>query len=454
MPAHALLVVPPFLKSTTGPLLGPAMLIGAAEAGGHRVQLADLNRAWLLRRPPVRDEPSPFVGDHDRPSEHLRVLQARFAEAARAALGCRSGGALAEDPALTLMVSHEQLCRATGAWMHGAIGAWIREQLDGPRPSLVGVSVMYSGQVLAARIVTEVARRIWPCVPVVWGGAHVTALRDVIRDDDSFEGVADLFVSGYAERTWVALLDAGARGELPRGRVVEARDDATVLPRFDGTGPLWGSRLTLPTQSSRGCAYARCAFCTYPSVEGKYRPLDVAPIEAVVGRAARDGAVVSFKDSLIVPGRLGSLGELIDGRVPWSACTKLHPRLDGAFLTRLASQGLHTLEVGLETLVPAGQRLILKPQTRALLDQTLAGVAASGVALVVNYITGFPGVDAGEEAETLGRLAEQLGGCGATVKLEHNTFQLERTSPMGRDPGTFGLQVTGSWPWSSVLAWR
>ncbi len=455
----ALIIVPPFLKNVQGPLLGPAMLAGAASAAGHEARVVDLARRWLEDHAPaaLSAGSGPFVGDHDRPSELLVTAEVGWLEACCDALG---GG-----PHTRRLVAarggHEELVAAASRLLDGQLGAWMHAALerDAP-PDVVAVSVMYAGQVLAALAVSTLARRLWPGARVVWGGAHVTALRDQIATDTRYGAVVDRFVFGYAEATFTRLLDALALDRsLPdevaaagSGRRALAADDGAVVPAFELPSAV--RRLTLPAQASRGCAYARCRFCTYPAVEGTYRPLELAGVDAVVEQAARIGAAVSFKDSLILPARLEILADRIGGRVRWSACTKLHPRMDVPFLTRLVEGGCATLEVGLETLTEQGQLVIDKRQPLALLLTVLDAAEAAGLALVINYITGFPGVDADDEQLQLSRLRAEVGRRQRlAAKVEHNHFELERMSPMGRNPSAFGLRVVGEHPWSSVLEW-
>jgi radical SAM superfamily enzyme YgiQ (UPF0313 family) len=215
-------------------------------------------------------------------------------------------------------------------------------------------------------------------------------------------------------------------------------------------------RLTLPAQASRGCSYGRCGFCTYPTIEGTYRALDGATVEPVVQLGFERGATVAFKDSLVVPQRLAALAVRIGGRVRWSACTKLAPALDHAALRRLAAGGCDTLEIGLETIDAESQRLIGKRQSVALFRRTLDAARDAGVGLVVNYITGFPGTTPAEEQGELAWVEDELKLRRPSLRavVEHNEFQLERLSPMGRNPDAFGLHVTGEWPWSSVLGWE
>lgn len=99
--------------------------------------------------------------------------------------------------------------------------------------------------------------------------------------------------------------------------------------------------------------------------------------------------------------------------------------------------------------------LIDKKQSLALLLNTLDAAASAGISIVVNYITGFPGMSAEEESQYLELTRREITArSDLRAKLEHNTFQLERMSPMGLNPAAHGLRVTQTWPWSSIMAWE
>ncbi len=465
MSADALLVVPPLLKHIGGPLLGPAMLVAAAQAAGHTTRVLDLATEWLLDGDPdlATALPLPFVGDHDRPSVSLRAAQHRFLVVA-APLLPPPPPSMPEDRVLTLPYDHDSVLRAAERLVDGPWGAWIRGRLTaGPRPDLVGISALYGGQVLWGIATALIVRRWWPGTPVVWGGAHVTALHQQIATDAAYAKAGDGFVVGYAERTWAELLDAVSSGsdwppEVLRpggGHSVRAHSDASLSPSFDVADLDRRQHVTLPAQASRGCAYGRCAYCTYPAIEGGYRPLDPAGWMPVIELAEARGARVSFKDSLLVPRQLEEIAARVAGRVPWSACTKLHPRLNHDLLERLAMGGLRTLEIGLETLSPQGQLVIDKRQSPHLFCQLLDAAETTGVCIVVNTITGFPGVDP-SEADYWQQYARRalVERPGLVAKVEHNRFQLERLSPMALHPARHGLEIVESWPWATVVAWR
>lgn len=477
---HALLIVPPLLKYAAGPLLGPALLKGAATAAGHHVTVLDLNIRFVRdlddggdhhldtndrTRRDANQVIAGVCGDHARPPDGLGAVSGRFLDQLAPTI-TGPVGRKHRNTALTLPVSHAQVYAAAAKLALGPFGDWTRRHLEArlaqlSAPSVVGVSVLYSGQVLAALVATLSARIIWPGVPVIWGGAHVTALRDVIPGDGDFAHLVDGFVFGAAEGTFVELLDAiDQQRPWPRqiaragaGDSIPAIATHQALPFFDDLDLYGVPLLTLPAQTCRGCAFGRCTYCTYPAIEGGFIDLGLGMLDGVVREAEPRGAAVSLKDSLLVPSRLAQIADCVAGRVPWAGCTKLHPRLDRRFLEMLAHSGCRTLEFGLETLLPESQALIGKQQSRSVLCKVLDACAGSGVHPVVNLITGFPGEDPGEAhamREDVQNLLRSIGGDGFG-QVEHNTFELERLAPIARDPR---IEITGSWPWASVMDWR
>lgn len=460
--AASVVIVPPFLKHFGGPMAGPAYLKGAGERAGHKVDVLDLNREWIRERITSAHTSGQIKGDHDKPSKELNRLYQEWQELCATHWPTPMPVGDRESRAVILYASHAEVTGCATSMVAGPFGEWVRRHLEQvARPDLVGLSVMFSGQIIATLAVTKVIHAVWPGVPVVWGGAHVTALADPISKDAIYGEGIDGFVVGYAEKTWVQLLDAVASRSPWPAEVFKAgnasrraKEDPTTVPAFDLTSYGQGS-LTLPVQASRGCAYGKCSFCTYPKIEGKHRKLSMAALEPVIEQAASRDAVLSFKDSLLVPNQLREVGARIKGRVLWSACTKLHDSFDHETMRRLFGEGLRTLEIGLETLDGASQSIINKPQSPELLRRFLDAAAAAGVGIVINYMTGLPSADREEEQRWLRVLRDEVDARPALkAMIEHNTFQLEMLSPMGSNPSAYGIEVVRRWPWSSLLEFR
>jgi hypothetical protein len=336
---RALVIVPPFLKYTNGPLLGPAMLAGAGRHAGHTVEVANLATAWIADHYSEEHYSTPFIGDHDKSSGAFDAFERDWCRRCAATCWNDLRDRSIEDLVRNLKVSHDQAQWAARLLCDSEVGRWLNRKVTAfAKPRVVGISVMYSGQVLAALALARIVRMRWPCAFIVFGGAHVTALGEEIAHDPRYGVGVDGFAIGYAEQTWVDLLDAVANGTAWPAEVIKAgsglrraNDAPDTVPYF-GVITAWGGRLTLPAQSSRGCVYGKCTFCTYPAIEGSARKLDLSPVRAVLAEAERLRAAVSFKDSLVTPNRLLDLAGVVAGRVPWSACTKLHPRLNADVL--------------------------------------------------------------------------------------------------------------------------
>lgn len=169
---------------------------------------------------------------------------------------------------------------------------------------------------------------------------------------------------------------------------------------------------------------------------------------AAVWKARGYPTTVSFKDALMHKGDLAIVAKhvssLTDNSHEWSACTKISESLAKKdFLLQLYNGGCRTLELGVETLDRATSLLIKKPQSEKTLWALLDAAAEVQLPIVVNYITGFPGEGIAAQA-TFDRLKGEINAreqVGLQVRLEHNNFQLERLSPMGRTPGKYGLRV-------------
>jgi radical SAM superfamily enzyme YgiQ (UPF0313 family) len=470
----ALLVVPPFLNYSAGPLLGPSLLQAAARDIGHVCNILDLNALWIQR---FRDHNTTadldrglFVGDHDKPVNR-KVL--RDAERFLYDAIIESMVLEVEDPKEIKekiqygFLMHDEVESMSNNLAHDeaptSFGSWARRKLQNQDlpPSILGFSIMHAGQVIPSVAIGIIARELWPEILIVWGGPHISGIGEDAFQSDLWRRryAADIFVAGHAEETFVDILNQQS-SRLCRNEVQFKRGEGVsttpYAPMFDNLH-LYDDPPVLPAQSTLGCAYGRCKFCTYPKMEPVPRKLDLTlAVMSVVDQAELVGGTVALKDSLVTPKRLSDIADIICCRVKWSACTKLHPKLvDVGSIAHLEYNGLATLEVGLESLLPETQRRVAKEHPPFIFEDFLAVVSNVGdLTLVVNYITDFPWE--GEDESQAGLQAAMdlvkyyLGDRG---KVEHNTFQLERQSPMAQCPEKYDIcsWTLRFYPWASIV---
>jgi radical SAM superfamily enzyme YgiQ (UPF0313 family) len=412
----------------------------------------------------------PFIGDHDKLKQDgpnsLHSLERDFFQ--RYILSCLTNHHEKTEESLRRVqygfFDHEEAQLIASSMADSSFGDWAKNVLEchqTKEPNVVGVSLLHAGQVLPALAISMIARRLWPQTLIVWGGPHISGLGKKAIEADLADRAfaADIFVTGHAERTFTGILDQVSSGKYSLGSSTPMVLDGfsskePISPLFSNLD-LYDPPLTLPAQSSVGCAYGRCRFCTYPAIEPKPSRFNLdKSIGGVVDLASELGASVSIKDSLATTTRLLEIGDHIADKVPWSACTKLSSRLDRDVLAKLQRGGLATLEVGLESLLEETQKRIDKIQSVALFESFVSDVATTpDLTLIVNYMVGFPWEDEHlaqakmHEAQSI--LDKYLGK--GRVQIELNLFELERLATMAKFPELYGIESIRAWPWASVL---
>lgn len=454
-----LLVIPPLSCS----LSGPPAAVGALAGAAPDLEVLDVNALWIRSHQSGSGlaRSVGLVGDHAKPAGGFRAAADAWEEAVCAAVDSTTDAA-GDGRRRTrhLWVEHAVMEQAIAALRTEAPGRFVELVLPSERPSLVAISIMFPDQVVGALLVVAAARRRWPGVTVVLGGAHVTALGAQVASDPRIAIWGDVWVTGYAEHTFAELCRAAQTGRTladPAGPRIIPGVEAAVPWRFPDLSLYGSPTLTLPAQASRGCAYGRCAFCTYPAVEGRPRR---RPINAVVGpvieEAVRLGADVALRDALALPDTIDAVAAMVAGRARFSACTRLRPRLGRERLRRWAEAGLRTIEVGVESVDDATLRAIDKRQRLEDVEALLCDAADLPIHLVLNVMFGWPGQSEEQALRDLGWFEEVLPSRYPRTRFstERNMLQVERLSPMGRDPERFGICVTATFPWATAVCWN
>ena len=473
----ALIVVPPPSPSDTNPPLGPAILSTVAARRGFRVEVLDLNALVLSRftarsaesaRPPRAGR---TLGDHGKD---------RAGVAAAAAWVFDNTGLRARPPlhlpdtADPVAGMHYAIPDIAGALATAARHAepwrsWLLTELRTtcPRPpAVVGVSLMGPSQVFVGLLVLLLAKEIWPDTTTVLGGSHVSLLGDELTRDDRVRGFVDLVMPGHCEDAFASLLarliprtgDRRCDGPSVPGSISAPFE---YLPTFSERqlsryGPEW---LTLPVQFTRGCSYGRCTFCTYPVVEPLVSRLDPPAARSAIEALVRAHGIrrFSLKDSLFTAPMLRAFAEALvaEPLVPirWSATTKANRALV-PLAPLLAAAGLTTVEIGVETISPAGQRIFDKRADPAMVRDLVLALTEQGITVVVNLIFGYPGERAEEaQAQLDWFLRLRADAPAGRIDCSLNMLEMVRGSPMVMHPPD-GVHLVGVAPWAFSYAWN
>jgi len=281
------------------------------------------------------------------------------------------------------------------------------------------------------------------------GETAVVRLAEAMAGDGALEGVPNLFW----RRDWRERDD-----ELPREGVIAenprapAEDlDALPPPDFDGL-PLdryLSPVPVLPLETSRGCPWARCAFCSHFKLGESFRyrkPATVLEDLRLLHERYGTSHIVLVDNSITVR----SLREISRGLVDnglslnWTCYTRYTTSWTPGFCQLLAEAGCRSVWFGLES---AAQRVLEKMDKGTTVDvakQVTKNCLDAGIAVDLFCMVGFPTETADEALETLAFILElrrEIVGLNCLYALE--PFALDSCSRVGTTPEAYGVTIGG-----------
>lgn len=472
----ALIVTAPFSPFDAGPPAGPGVLKAHCTAKKLGVRTVDLNIRYLRLFAAGSEQAVPLVGDHSK--DRLRISSARshFLGACPLPPIDASRIPCCLHPVLSLPHEFEELqyvieqMTASSFW-----GDFFREYLFNafPQPAVVGFSLMGPAQVLASSAAAHLVRILWPGTMIVAGGSHVTLKTASLVRNRRYGEFFDLYLPSHCEDVFADLLrvvvarqrgSAAIRGVISPGRnftaVQELPPEEWCCPEFELSElPLYAEeRMSLPVQLSRGCVYARCRFCTYPTVEAlQAGDMQQMARRMLAGLAEYGVERISFKDSLLYTSALRVVADAVTemgGGMSWSATTKITAGMDSALMRHLYRGGCRTLELGVETIHDRHQQLLDKRQPIKVVEGTLGAALDAGISVVVNLIYGFPDETEREAVAQLEWFAGWKRRYPGLLFGSHNMLEINEGSPFAADPAKYGIALGPIGPWAFTYPWN
>lgn len=341
---------------------------------------------------------------------------------------------------------------------------------------VVGISVSSVNQSIGAFSLARLIKEELPGTLVVVGGNTYDRFAGQLRSNTRLYRWIDGFVVGEGETAVVRLAEAmagdGDLGGVPnlfwrrdwRERAAErpleevivenarapAEDlDALPPPDFDGL-PLdryFSPVPVLPLETSRGCPWARCAFCSHFKLGESFRfRKPAAVLEDLRLLRERYGAahIVLVDNSITVRSLREISRGLVDGGpdINWTCYTRYTKSWTPEFCKLLAEAGCRSVWFGLES---AAQRVLEKMDKGTTVDvarQVTRNCLDAGIAVDLFCMVGFPTETAEEALETLAFILElrrEIVELNCLYALE--PFALDSCSRVGTTPGEYGVTI-------------
>lgn len=305
----------------------------------------------------------------------------------------------------------------------------VRELLPGA--ACLGVSIITGTPITDAVAVSEMAKRVAPDVPVVWGGWHPS----IYPEQCLREGSADFCIFGQGEITFLELLDAietrsgyeNIDGLAYLDGVVFHKNperkfvDINTFPPYDYSlvpletyFKLKGKR-QIDFYSSQGCPY-RCAFCADPYVysrrwsglKGSRMLVDVFD---VVDRFRVDEVLFQDENFFANRNRVMEFCEGMnrrDRKFNWIATSRADQiaPLEDQTLREIARAGLSKVVIGAES---GSQEMLDLMKKDTLAEEAIISaekLARHGIGAAFGFIVGFPEEDFAHTLQTLETIKE------------------------------------------------
>jgi len=328
------------------------------------------------------------------------------------------------------------------------------ERLRAEQVGLVGISVVFPGQLQPAYSLAHALRRLLPDVHLTVGGPAITQLLTRL-EGRALERAVGPFHSAILFEGEAALLEhvqALERGE-PRTGVYKGgqAQNMAALPGPDFRGLPLDKYLSpepvLPYDPTRGCYWGVCTFCHYGLAEvgtAGYRERPVAHVlEHLRAIAARHDCRLFYfsQDSVSPKTMLRIAREIRSAGLPWRWATDMRPErsLTPERCDELVAGGALAMALGVESAAPRVLALIDKGVPVDTVRNAIGNLARSGIAVEAMCFTDFPTETYPEALATLEFLDEQRDDLSLFICGE---FDLTHGSLVAQKPEDFGIRRT------------
>lgn len=326
-------------------------------------------------------------------------------------------------------------------------------------PGLVGISTAWRSQVLPAFTLAYMIKENFPSVHVNLGGSMISHLSGYLQHKRKIFQLMDSFLPFEGETGLVELaraLQEGSGIEHVPGLIYRHKKkvifnkpqipeslDALAFPDFDGF-PLkkyYSPRTYLPISASRGCYWAKCAFCTHHLSGSSFRKRSAESVfnEMNLQNEKYQCLDFYFVDDAIPPAEARKLAELVEqsGKpYRWVGELRAEKSMDGEFFKQLHRGGCRMILFGLESYCERTLERMNKGIKRETAARCIRDCSEAGIITWVFFFLGFPGERRYEARETMDFIRENNSHIDMVAG---GSFVLTRESEVFRNPDKFGV---------------
>ena len=332
-------------------------------------------------------------------------------------------------------------------------------ELKAEEPQLVGITVAWEAQLIPAITLARMVKQHIPGVRVVLGGSMISHLIGYFERMPQVFSFVDYFLPFQGEAGIVPLVRAlegqASLEEVPGLVYLSSQDQVQsnpshpaktmTLPIPDFAGlPLesyLSPRIYLPLVASRGCYYAKCAFCSHHISGMNFNAHRVDEVLAEMDTLHEKHGCRDFyfaDDSLPPALALKIAHRITEGNKPyrWMGEMRFEKIMSPEYFQTLYAGGARVLLFGLESGNDRVAGLMGKGTSKSHAARMLEAASQAGIVTWVFFFLGFPGETEEEGRETMEFLLENRKHIDM---IAGGPFVLTRNSPIFDTPEKFSV---------------
>ncbi|MCX6238930.1 MAG: radical SAM protein [Bacteroidia bacterium] len=259
-----------------------------------------------------------------------------------------------------------------------------------------GISVTGINQVIPSFTLAKIIKENFKDVKVIIGGAWVTQLSTKIRKNSSLFKYIDYFVVGEGEKTLYNIITKDNSEVNNTLTLTDNKVSGNIKPDYIDLNDLpaptfvdydlnsYDVKNTLPYQSSRGCSWGKCTFCSYPILDPKYRIKKKEVIfndfEKLIDKYNTE--YICLVDSELNKERLTSISNIVSNlkkKIFWRGFARFDKNLNFDILLDASMNGCDVLIWGMESGSDKILKKIRKGTTITIMNDVLKDAFAAGI---------------------------------------------------------------------------
>ncbi|XUX00946.1 MAG: PqqD family peptide modification chaperone [Dehalogenimonas sp.] len=335
--------------------------------------------------------------------------------------------------------------------------------IDHEKPGLIGITISGESQLIPALTLSRMLKSQGVKAHISIGGYVVSMLAEILpKYPDFFNEFFDSAIINDGEKPLLELVRYLELGKPLHGvpnlifmdtagiriNPKESPENINSLPTptFEGLAlhDYFSPDPVLPVLSSRGCYWARCAFCTHSLAYGlTYQIRDTVKFVDDLEILSKKYGVthIALSDEGTSPASVGRISDEILRRclkVRLSTSIRPEKQFTPELCRKMAEAGLREVYIGVESACDRVLGLINKGTSCAIDEEVLRNIHEAGIWDHVYIMFGFPGETMEEACQTFDFIEKNTG---IIRSLGISNFSVGRNSRVMKHPSEYGVTL-------------